>query len=582
MKKISNLLFYLLLIYLIINPIWNLFYKLNMLFCISFLSLDILLLIVKIKNKMMRFDFCFWLFIMVPLGYILNVIFNTNIGSIADNIVYIFSETSLILTVLLLRGSLNKNKINSILITLMCASTMYFFISFIYQIMPKNMMLLNIFSYFGDTYINSIDRFYGTFNYCNASALFFVVSIFIAFFKISKSRNNKVIYIFALYINMLGFLFTFSKMVTMDFLFILLVLIVYLFWRKKKERLRVLLIYGSAIILPTFFMISFYRQFLINLNLLIFILEVFLIFGFYLLILKIYFFCYDKFKVLIYILLIFKIILFMCFMINPVNSSLIIKDVSIKNDYIISDFILEEDRKYKINIDVSIRDKSDVSFLLCRLYVKELIPVTEVIMEVKEDEKIEFNFNTKPDTEYYFIKIKNLNKKTNIKINSVKINDSPYLVNSLIVPYQYVHQLQLLKYDKESVSHRFLYYKDSFKIIRDSKFLIGHGYNTFYYFNKKYKFNYLETDPHSYLFQLWLDVGIIGLFYIFYIYILGIKNMWKKRKYDNAIIWFCIFSLMIFILPFDCIFSIDYFKLLLMLSFIILNDMKVRKAKLLA
>lgn len=84
--------------------------------------------------------------------------------------------------------------------------------------------------------------------------------------------------------------------------------------------------------------------------------------------------------------------------------------------------------------------------------------------------------------------------------------------------------------------------------------------------------SYLESDPHSYLFQLLLDTGLYGGMYIILFIIIGIYNMLKKVNNNNLIIWFCIFSSCMIVLPFDSIYSILYLKVILMIAFIMICD----------
>lgn len=184
----------------------------------------------------------------------------------------------------------------------------------------------------------------------------------------------------------------------------------------------------------------------------------------------------------------------------------------------------------------------------------------------------EFRFVTEDDFEYYWLKLVDIDKDSNFKISNFKINGEDYIINSLFVPYQYVHQLELTKYDKESVSHRFDYYRDAFDIIKDNHYLFGSGYGTFTYYAMQGNYDYLENDPHSYFFQLWLDVGIYGVIYVLGLIVLGIYYMWKYRKKKNKVIWFCIFSLCMIILPFDCVYSTMYLKVYLMLSFVMISS----------
>lgn len=436
-------------------------------------------------------------------------------------------------------------------------------------------MLLGIFSYFGDTYLNSIDRFYGTFDYCNASALFFAISIFISFFKMKE--DNHFLFFFLLFVNVLGFLFTFSKMVSIAFVLVLLTLFVFLLLRKKENMIQILVTHLGALIGPSLLMVSVYRSFLASLQFFSFLFGLFVCFGIYFLLQHFLAFLYKKKKIIVYLLLGSVVVFLLSFTVHPVATSFSIKGSSSSHDFILSDFILEEGKDYEISLDVAIQQYSGVSFALCKLYLSSLYPTEEVIETISEGDTLHFSFTAQSDAEYYYIKVININSATRIKVHSMQINGNAYLINSLFVPYSYIHQLALVKYDRESVSHRMWYYQDAFRILKSHGFFIGQGKDTFRYYASISSFPYLEVDPHSYLFQLWLDIGIYGVFYLLFLVILGIFSMWRNRKGNRVIVWFCIFSMCMIVLPFDCIYTIVYFKVFLMLSFLLIHDIKRRK-----
>ena len=563
MKKIINLLYYIFIIFLISSTIWPFYIKLNYIFITMFTIISTLIIIFNIKKiKLDKIDILLGL---LPISYLIPHILNNNVYSLKENIYYILFELSITITLLVLRRNLDKEKTNNILTIIPTTGCIYFLISYIYQIMPKKMALLGIFSHFGDTYINSIDRFYGTLNYCNASALLFLIASFISLFKIHEDKENKNIFKVMLFINFCGFLTTFSKMSTITLIIVLISLIILKIIIKKPKFLKDIKIALISLIVPSIIFIRIYRNFLINLNLISFLLTTILLCIVYLLISKVLNYLNIRKKYFVNIYLIIILIPLVYLTINPVSIPLKINNISKNNEYIISDFILKQNEKYHITINTS-GNMNNEFIEIYKLYVDELIPKSQLIKKVKIKSKNNITINTDNEFEYYYIKLSNLNKKTNLKIKNIQINNKEQIINFLLVPYQYIHQLELTKYDKESVAHRFTYYKDSLKIIKENNSIIGQGYNTFRYYSMKNKPNYLESDPHSYLFQLWLDVGIYGLIYVFSLIVIGIISIIKNINNENKHIWFCIFSLCLIVLPFDCIYAAMYLKLLLMLS----------------
>ena len=566
MSKIENYLFNIFLLFLIISPLWPNSYTINIIFSTLFLIIDILVIIKKIKK--IKIDKTDIMLILLPLFYFLPIIFQNYSDTLFKSLYFTFIEFSITLTLLVLKRIFNKELINKALIILLTSTTIYFFISIFFILFSKNMMLIGIFSYFGDTYKNSIDRFYGTLDYCNTSALIFLISIFIALIKTEEEKENKFLYMFLLFTNFIGFISTFSKSLFFVFLFILAVLFVYSIIYKQKKLIKCVHQHLSSIIIPLFLIVSALRTYYITHNIVLFLIK-------FILALISYYFIYKLLAFLKKKSIILEITIFgtICLLIiKPIQVPLMINNIIQENDYIISDFILNEKKDYKIVLNSIIENQSNVKIQLCRLYVKDLHPTEEIIDTKNIKQNIIFNFKSKKNSEYYYLKLLNLDKKSNIKIQSLSINNKKYLINSFLTPYQIIHQLDLLKYDKESVNHRLLYYRDSLKILKKEGYIIGHSWKSFNYFKEKYKLNkYLENDPHSYLFQLLLDVGIFGIIYLIYLTVLGIKNIWKKRINFDYIIWFIIFTSCMIILPFDGIYTYDFPKIILLLSFLVLT-----------
>lgn len=572
MRKIEELHFKLFLLFLIIMPIWSFIKWISTTLMIGLVILDILYFLNK-RHKKKRIDIIDIMFTLLPIYYLLPYLFGLSVNNISDKLYYLFMEFGISFSIITIRRYLDKDNKNKILLSLLMVGIIYFFIAIVYQAFPKALTPLRINSYFGDTYFNSIDRFYGTLDYCNMSALFFVICFFISLFKIEEDEYNKYIYYFATFINMLGFLITYSKMVTIDFIIVSVTLIIYLIIRKKKILLSNYTIIIASLLIPMLISIRYTRLFLINLNLVSYLLILGLSFLLYIMIIKCFDYISRRFKFIVYLSLICEILVIIYFTINPIMTSLRINNVMSRNDYIISDFILNNDAKYEVSLDIEYNSKSNIKIALCGLYVgDDFIPKEDIIKEFEENEEINYVLDNNKKYEYYYIKIKNINKKTDILVKKLMINKKEYLVNSAIVPYQYTHQINLLKYDSESASSRFTYYKDSLKMLKDYGYVLGHGYSSFSELKNNYVKRYNERDPHSYLFQLWLDTGLYGVIYIILMIVISIYDMYKYRKCDNKIIFFVLFSLCILVLPFDLIYTSFYMKFLLMLFFTLLND----------
>lgn len=565
MKKLVAILFYVFLIFLIANPIWPRYEIFNYIFSFIFLGLSILIFIFSDKKKI-KIDMIDILLGLLPFFYILPFLLKRNLFNFSYCFEFILLEFALTVTILILKRYLNKTMINDLLITICLSGVIYLFVAFITSYMPKFMFLFRISNYFGDTYINSVDRFYGTLDYCNISALFFAICSFVSLFRIYENESEANFFRFTLFINFCGFLITFSKMVSIAFLLVLMTLIILQLFFNRKKFLKILKIDFISLVIPSLLFIKIFRYYLINLNIFLFLFIFILLFLFFIVICLILEYLDKRFKYSSLLYFVIECFIMFYLIMNPISVSLKVNNVSKENDFIISDFILENNKDYTISFDVD-GEYGNSKFQLCYLYVEQMIPKEECILNIVNDANPSFKFATIENFEYYFIKIIDLNSNTNLKIKNLKINNSDYLINSFLVPYQFVHQLELTKYDKESVTHRFDYYKDSFNVIKNNNLIFGGGVDTFAFYALKGNFNYLETDPHSYFFQLWLDVGIYGVIYVVLLVIFGIFYMWKYRMKKNKLIWFCIFSLCMIILPFDAVYSVMLTKVFLMLSF---------------
>lgn len=568
--KCIKLLFYLLLIFIVINPIWPNYNTFNYLFIGAFLVLDILIILFTGIRKI-KIDKVDLLLGLLPLFYLLPFVLNNNVFKFSLICYFILYEISLTLCILILKRNMNKKMINDLLVIICYSGFLYFIISLSYVAVPSFFKLFKISNYFGDTYINSIDRLYGMLDYCNSSALFFSIGTFISLFKIYENKDDDGMFLVTFFTNFCGFLITFSKMVSIAFILVLIVLIVLQFFMKRKKFLILVKELFCSIIIPVFLFVRLLRYYLINRNIIVFFILFILINCLFFIIYKVLGILDNKFKYSSLIILGILLVVSFVLVIKPISVSLLVSNVSYVDDYIVTDFILDKNTEYVVSFDVE-GDSGDTYFEIGLLYVDELIPNGESVIKMRNKKHYEFRFVTEDDFEYYWLKLVDIDKDANFKISNFKINGEDYIINSLFVPYQYVHQLELTKYDKESVSHRFDYYCDAFDIIKDNHYVFGSGYGTFAYYAMQGNYDYLENDPHSYFFQLWLDVGIYGVIYVLGLIVLGIYYMWKYRKKKNKVIWFCIFSLCMIILPFDCVYSTMYLKVYLMLSFVMISS----------
>lgn len=564
MKKIINILVLVFTFFLIEGPIWNNNEIINF---ILFAVMFVIDLIIIFKTK--KSDFCIdkidLLILSIPIIYIIHMLFGLNVFSVKFNFYYIIPELIVSITLLILRRYLRKEHINIVLEGLVYGSIFYFAVSLFAT--DGVLSFLGIGSIFGDTYITSIDRMYGTLFYCNSSALWSLISFFICFYK-SKDNKDKYFYKVVMLMNLIALSYTFSKMVTIIMILLFIVFIIYSFIKKNYNEIIRAISELTSMIIPVFISISSLRMYLINKNILIFLLTYVLVTILYLLINLLLEYLMIKKKVIYIFCVVLLCGLSLYLFVSPVSIPLKIKNVRKENDYYITDIILKPDSKNIIEIDYD----GEGSFIFFLEALVESNNVPDVINVGKFENNI-FEF-TAEDVEYYLLKIKGLNKDTNIKINKVLVNGEEYLINSLLVPYSLVHQKELTLYDVESAGNRFKYYRDALRYSKENYFLYGGGKMTFGYkrMNEKDK-DYYEVIPHSYFFELIIDIGFLGGIYIILIYIIGSYKMIKNWKQEEHLAIYSIFCGISILLMFDPIMLEIVFKALYLFCFIVINDL---------
>ncbi len=532
---------------------------------IIFLVINVIYLIIN-RVKMNKKDI---LFLLIPLSYLLILIFRLNKTSFMSNIFAITCNASIALTIINFRRIIDNNKINNFLKVLQLITIFSFIVSFVSYQNQYFFSNVGILSPFTDTYYNSIDRFYGVLCYCNASAVLFLISIFITLLK----DNKKVFDYLTLYISFIGFSYTFSKMITICFIIVLFIYIVYNLIYKKYEKVKLILWDVISILIPVCLSITTYRTYLINYNLIEFITNNLIIFVVYYILIT--YILKNKYIKLITSLLIVIILTYLLF--KPINIPLKINNIHstkyTNDNYYITELLLKPSKEYTINIDYEVYS-GDVHFVLEKGCVNNNRLTSFDYISING----EFKVTGSSDAEYYLLSIRDLDENTNIKINKITIDGHEQSINTFIVPYQITRQLELTKYDVESVSHRFDYYKDSLKYLKNTNYIYGRGVDTFEYYRLiATDNNYNEKNPHSILFEYWLDIGIIGPIYLLIIYFSGIYLIFKNRKNSKSVIYFSLFVIICMFSVLDSYMHAYGMRLLMLLFYMILICMDEKR-----
>lgn len=499
----------------------------------AFILLDIIA-IIQFILKPQKIDKKIFLYFLFILTYLLPL-FSKDIVFINTHI----KITILILSTLIL--AININQIMSkeqLFKTIIISSTITVITSILYIFYPNILESFSIKADYGDFYLSSIYRLYGTLNYPNALALFSLIGIILSFKWLDK-KPYKIIF----YINMLGLLLTISKS---TLIFAIIIFIIYII---KNKEIRYNLF---ASILPLMLNLNTFREAVINNNLFYLLITTLIFFiiyyGFYILLNK---------KKIIYIIICISIITFA--IIFPNKSLTITKNNN--PDIFIVDFMGLKKGTYEITIKLK-ADNFDGNVYLYKQFLQKHNMSYILVKQEKLNNIIKIKFKTEKDAEYYSLKISN--NLVNFDIENIETENKETKknipANYHLWPYNYVKQLEQIKYDGTSIGSRLDIYKLCFQIIKDNP-LLGHGFDYFKVANKDTNLDYILVE-HSQIMTLGVQNGIVSiLIWILLLIMISIEiiKKWKKENFETILI----LVLLIYTSLFDFSMSYQFFLLLL-------------------
>lgn len=177
---------------------------------------------------------------------------------------------------------------------------------------------------------------------------------------------------------------------------------------------------------------------------------------------------------------------------------------------------------------------------------------------------IEFNVKTKEDAERIVINIFNYQyPKNEIIINHIYLNDKEYITNYKYLPDDIVRLFRTFDFKTVSIYERLEFYKDSLKLAQEH-LIFGAGGKTFKnhiepYQTYKHSYN---AESHSYIMDLLLNYGIVGLSLYIIILIITIYNGYtiiKKGEDDNLPLFISLFfGIILFTLHATIDFDLNY------------------------
>lgn len=442
----------------------------------------------------------------------------------------------------------SQDKLNKIVIASITITTT---ISIIYVFIPNIFNTIGIQANYGDFFLSSIYRLYGTLMYPNSLALFCLIGIILSFNYLEKPWSKPI-----LYINILGLFLTISKSI------ILFALVTFIIFSILNKKIRQNLL---AIILPLMFNLNLYRESIINNNLIEFLLLTTILFAIYLLLLQII----DKNKIIFTAIMILTIVIFTIYPTKPLT----IEKNNNQNIFIV-DFLGLKEQTHTINITLD-SDNFDGNVYLYKHFIQQNNLANIIISQNKLQKKITIKFKATKDAEYYSLKFSN--KLLDFDIKKITISDGKNKkvipTNYYLWPYNYISSLEQTKYDKTSINSRLELYKLATKIIKENP-IFGHGFDYFKTETKKTdNINHILVE-HAHIMTLGVENGVISIItWIIILLTTGItmiKNLSIKNLNTIFILLLIIYSSL-----FD--FSLEYHIFLLLFFIYSLIPLKEQK-----
>ena len=483
-------------------------------------------------NKKTKFDMFELLILMLPVSFMLPIVFNnyTNLNNSIFEMIRYFN----LYFIYKLMKSLNTQNIllNGILV-----------ISFIQCIFGLdflgNRYLENLLKIFSSSYLDKdLYRISGTFQYANVFGMLFLISIVILENKIincikNKKSKIKIIIFESFYVLFLTTMYlTYSR-------YLILLYFAYILYRliKNKDKYRSYLIsfYFEKNIISLLLMVVIYNILKINSQYLyisvILFLTIYLLFK--IIIQKIISLNSIKFEkdikpkfLVLYnkkcYLYIFLVIIYLSLALN------ITQDVNISNDNYYSKNIYDitngknnlkfdindivGDSRYKIEI-LQVDNENNVKLLKQINYYE--------ILKITNSYDIELSENAK------YLKIDVFMEKGNINFSNLYVNNKKVKLDYIFIPTYLVDRIQDIMNYSTSINDRLNYFFDSIKmsILSVKNLLFGAGGEAFNNLLDIVKtHNYNSTEAHSFIMQVFVETGIFGTLVLILIIVISFKN----------------------------------------------------------
>lgn len=574
-KKLwNNFTYYLILLFFLLIPInLGLYKNLNSTIFIHFILIIIISFFIEkiITKKILKIntlDKLIFIFSLIyfPISIIKRLSFSQAFYHfLLCNFVIILSKV--------LKGK-KKEKEFLTFIILLCTICSFLSIVIIFNRNIKE--LIGLEKVFGDFYNTTIYRLYGVFSYPNTLALISSIGLILLFFE----DKNKMLTKIFLYINFLALMLTISK--TIIFIFVLFTIIISIIEIKKEKEKSVILTILSLFIPITINMKVFIDCYYSS-NFFAFLIISILLFLIYNLTYK-----YVSKNKIVFIITLLVVILFTILMFFPISIPLKIRHAIKENSIVVADlYEIEKNNDYILNIEYE--TNKEINLKLVKIIDNNFYVYNETEYEntlSPKNNKITIEFKSNNFFEYYYLNLSYeiLSAFTINKIELINNSKNESLIintNYFLYPSTYINQIKATKYDIGSINGRMNAYKDSLHIFNNlstkEEKIFGHGFNFFRNSILKHKYSFYILEEHSYLFNLLVEVGVLGLIIYLSILIYSAILMIRNITYNNYK-YILILLAIIFSTTID--FTMSYnFILILFLTFLYYLYWNQRKKK---
>lgn len=512
------------------------FYKSDYLgfnFLISCIGIIYIILKAKFvfKEKKVKKDEILFLMFGLCISYSLPIIFQ-NYSNLSDALFEFTKYYNMLIIYFIVKNSASKNIYINGLIAISLLQCLLGIDQIAYRYLEDTL------NQFNTGYLSTdLDRMSGTIQYANTFAILIVVSIILLVQKIDDNVLNKNFKLASIFNVLLTFLLICLILTKTRFALVILVLLLIVLMLSKniisKKKVLIILLIDIILTMVSSSIIAGYMSLDNKKNIYFYIIIFMILFTilsylFIKIIDRISFKFCKKTKAIFFITTFSLVVIYFILAFN-IHATIKLNE---KNNIYNADVYLKVEEKNNITIKLLKNDNS-ISGSKYRVKVsyidniegqkvlfeeenlieeKDVIYIDNINIDVKEFKCFKFEFEC-------------INGE--VSIPNVEINQKKYAISYLLLPYKVIERILDGLTGSDSISSRFIYYKDAVKIITNSpkNFFIGCGGEAFKNMYNQFKdVTYISSEVHNSYLQIFCESGIFGFIFIVLIIIYVVKN----------------------------------------------------------